>query len=327
MASTGRRLSHTSDDQPVPKSSMAMRTPDAARSLEHLRRALRVAHQRRLGELELQARGGRSKRVEQLGDRRRRGRGRAASRADRLTATCRSSPSARHAATWRRAARARPSSAARMRSLRSASGQEVAGRRAGRARGAASARAPRRPRPAPSVGVDLRLVVQDELAARRCRRAARAASASRSGVFGSLGRVVEADARAVLLGVVHRDVGAAQDRVGVLACRRDIATPTLAPSARRRSPTSNGSSQHARAGGAASSARRVLAGSRRAGRRTRRRSGARRRRRARTARAQALGDRCAGRSSPFAWPSVSLMSLKRSRSSSSTAQRRSPRAA
>ena len=133
------------------------------------------------------------------------------------------------------------------------------------------------------------------------------------------GREDRVAALAGRLGLVHRDVGVAQQVGGRCAAVRPVATPTLRLTASSRSPTAIGSSKRRRMRSAISW--RTLdvprAGCGR-GPRTRRRRAGRRGRRCRTARASR---RATARSSwsPTAWPSVSLTVLKSSRSTNSTA--------
>ena len=307
----------------MPKSSIESRTPIAAAGRGRLRCG-RVGDDRRLGDLELEQRrldaaSGRAGAatwagkpdVEQVA-------GREVDRDRRARARRRC-----QARNWRSALvehvqGERPDQAGVL-----GERDEVVGRRAGRARGAASAAAPRRertrrPRASPWAGSRAQLVAARSRGAAR-RRASAAACRSRPS------RLVERVGAALSgLGVVHGDVGALQERLGVVAVRPGRARSRSRP--RRRAAGRRRNRLVERLADPLDRLERVRRG---------------RRRRAAAAELVAAeardGVRRAGRASqappsstssasPAGWPSESLTSLKRSRSISSTATRSPSRA-
>ena len=197
---------------------------------------------------------------------------------------------------------------------RSTSGTNSAGGR-GRARGAPSARGPpRRDRAGAQAGLGLEVQASSPpvIAARSS-----AASASRSRLWPSRSRRVDLDPVAVGLGLVHRDVGVAQQLFAssrVLGVPRDadarpdvqqqvVERERLSSASRRRRATARPSARSLRVASttrelvAAEPAERAVVAQRRA----------------------AAAGRPRSASSPAWWPSVSLSSLKRSRSIMSSA--------
>ena len=210
-------------------------------------------------------------------------------------------------------------SAGGSRLVTSASRDERARARAGRARGAASGRAPRRRGPAPLREVELGLVGDDELVAAD-RRAELAEQREAVAVVVVAVGLVDATPRAGGLGLVHGDVGALQRASAASSpCSGASAMPMLASTRRSMPRTSTGAAAPAPAsvvGDGRGRRRRPPAPG--AARRTRRRRGGRRCRASPSRVAQPARPTSMSSSSPWSWPSVSLISLKPSRSTSSS---------
>ena len=203
---------------------------------------------------------------------------------------------------------------------------ELVGRRAGRASGAASARAPRRRSARRVVERDLRLVVQDQLVAldRAAQLGQQAEPVGRVGVALGACRSPRRGGRAWRRTSRRRRAGA--------ACRPSCRgrgrapTPMLASSSTATPRSANGrrSASCRRVGELGDGA--AVQAARRAARRTRRRRAARACRRA-AATPRRRSATSTSSASPWSCPSVSLTSLKRSRSISSIAAGSSPRSA
>ena len=186
--------------------------------LEHAAGALRVADDHRLGDLELEQRRVDAARREQLGQvvEQLGVQERARAEVDRHA---RRWPWSRQAATWRARCRGPCLVSGVIRPVCSAIGMNSSGR-ISPSDGCCQRHSASAPTTRPVGDVDLRLVVQDELVV--LDRAAQLAGEREAlhGVPVLLG-LVELGAGVVGLGDVHRDVGALQQRLAVLAVRRE----------------------------------------------------------------------------------------------------------